>query len=169
MEYRFLDFTLDSTTGALEGPDGEIRLRPKTQALLEILVAEAPAVLARDELMDRVWGQEHLGETSLAQAISELRRALGDDPRQPRIIETLHRRGYRFIAPFIETKPEDPWETLPAALEEPEDLAPREDPLPLCEALSSPPPPGPRGALASPWHRWAALTAVAARGSTSEY
>jgi len=100
---KFIDFALDPATGCLHGPEGEIRLRPKTLALLEVLVAEAPKVLTKNELMDRVWGKEHLGETSLAQAVSELRRALQDNSRQPRIIETLHRRGYRFIAPLDTT------------------------------------------------------------------
>ncbi|MCB1037729.1 MAG: winged helix-turn-helix domain-containing protein, partial [Acidobacteria bacterium] len=100
MRFHFDGFVLDTDLGVLQGPEGEVRLRPKAYGLLEMLAARAPAVLARDEILDCIWGTDHLGETSVAGAVSELRRALGDDPREPRIIETVHRRGYRFIAPL---------------------------------------------------------------------
>ena len=99
---QFFDFDFDPTAGVLRDAEGAVRLRPKTYALLEALVNAAPAVVGKDELLDRVWGREHLGETSLAQAISELRRVLGDEAKSPRFIETVHRRGYRFVAPIAE-------------------------------------------------------------------
>lgn len=180
MSFQFLDFKLDPTIGALTGPEGEIRLRPKTLSLLELLVADAPAVLTKDELMDRIWGHGHLGETSLAQAVSELRRALGDDPRKPRIIETLHRRGYRFIAPLtpIETEdsllpPHGQTEIGPAATN-PRPLNPAASPL--AKAPGAIVVPGPPTGLPAPdptpvppplsrpsltLHRWAAALALA--------
>lgn len=116
MPIHFLQFELDPTTGLLHGPEGEVRLRPKTLALLQVLVKRAPGVVEKDELVDVVWGQEHLGPSSLAQAVSELRAALGDDPREPRIIETVHRRGYRFIA-AVEAPVEAPEEAPEEASE----------------------------------------------------
>lgn len=97
MEYRFGPYTLDLRGGELRGPDGAVPLRRQTFRLLEVLVCEAPALIDRDVLIDRVWGHDALSRNVLPQAISELRQALGDDPAQPRYIETRHRRGYRFI------------------------------------------------------------------------
>jgi len=95
---RFAGFLLDRHAGRLTGPDGEVRLRPQTFRLLEVLVESGPRILSQEELLDRVWGVEHLSPASVKQAVSELRQALGDDPAKPRIVETVHRRGYRFIA-----------------------------------------------------------------------
>ncbi|MEO1085355.1 MAG: winged helix-turn-helix domain-containing protein, partial [Acidobacteriota bacterium] len=98
MRLRFAQFVLDLRLGRVEGPGGEVHLRPRTFHLLELLVREAPRVVSGEELLNRVWGTEHLSENSLRQAISELRQALGDSASRPTIIETVHRRGYRLIA-----------------------------------------------------------------------
>ncbi len=99
MIYRFGSFSLDLERGALRGPEGDVHLRHQAFKLLVVLVEEAPNILAHDQLLDRVWGMEHLSASSLKQAISEVRQALGDDPSNPAFVETVHRRGYRFIAP----------------------------------------------------------------------
>lgn len=98
MEYRFADFRLDLVRGELWGPEGQVLLRRQTYRLLETLLKHAPALIDRDQLIDEVWGRSALSRNALPQAISELRQALGDDPAAPRLIETRHRRGYRFIA-----------------------------------------------------------------------
>jgi eukaryotic-like serine/threonine-protein kinase len=100
MRHRFGEFVLDLEASRLEGPGGEIRLRPQAFRMLEVLVERAPRILSQEELLDRVWGVEHLSPASVKQAVSEVRQALGDDPARPRLIETVHRRGYRFIAPL---------------------------------------------------------------------
>lgn len=90
---------LDREAGRLTGPDGEeVRLRPQAFKMLEVLVTAAPRILSQEELLDRVWGVEHLSPASVKQAVSEVRLALGDDPARPAVIETVHRRGYRCIA-----------------------------------------------------------------------
>jgi len=100
LRQRFFEFILDRETSRLLGPGGEVRLRPQAFRLLEVLLESAPKILTQNELIDRVWGVVHLSPASVKQAISELRLALGDDPARPRLIETVHRRGYRFIAPL---------------------------------------------------------------------
>lgn len=115
MRYRFADLVLDLRRGTLEGPAGAIHLRPQAFKLLELLVSRAPEIVPHEELLDRVWGTRHLSPSSLKQAISELRQALGDPPEAPLLIATVHRRGYRFVAP-VETATEPP---LPAAPEVP--------------------------------------------------
>ncbi len=102
MRYRFGDFTLDTCSGSLAGPEGEVSLRRQTFKLLEVLLSKAPELIDRDTLLDLAWGRTALSANVLPQAISELRQALGDSAQAPRYIETLHRRGYRIICP-VET------------------------------------------------------------------
>ena len=97
MSHRFGPFTYDPTVGRLHGVDGEIHLRPKTFEVLGRLLDAAPALVDRDALVEAVWDGRVVSDTVLAQAISELRGVLQDDPREPTYIETVHRRGYRFI------------------------------------------------------------------------
>jgi DNA-binding winged helix-turn-helix (wHTH) protein/tetratricopeptide (TPR) repeat protein/TolB-like protein len=124
--YRFGSFTLDLNRGSLRGPGGEIKLRHQAFRLLVVLVEKAPNILSHDQLLDLVWGKEHLSASSLKQAISEVRHALGDDPSNPTFIETVHRRGYRFIAPIevIDTSPSAP-KGLTSPARPPLDPAPR--------------------------------------------
>ena len=56
-------------------PEGEIRLRPQTFRLLQALVEIHPLIVTKDELIDRVWGAEHVSSKSLSQAVSELRQS----------------------------------------------------------------------------------------------
>ncbi len=127
----FSGFLLDRESGQLQGPGGEVRLRPQAFRLLEVLVESAPGILSQDELLDRAWGVEHLSPASVKQAISEIRQALGDDPARPAIIATIPRRGYRFIAPLV------PIHEAPQAIEEPVPAAPaRFRPAPVLTILA---------------------------------
>lgn len=99
MRYRFGDFTLDTRTGNLAGPDGPLVLRRQTFRLLQVLLENAPDLLNRNRLLDAAWGRTALSPNVLPQAISELRHALGDSAQSPRYIETLPRRGYRMACP----------------------------------------------------------------------
>jgi DNA-binding winged helix-turn-helix (wHTH) protein/tetratricopeptide (TPR) repeat protein len=98
MLYRIGEFQLDTERELLTGRDGAVALRRQTYRLLLLLVERAPALVGRDELMDELWGHHALSPNVIPQTVSELRQALGDDPQQPRYIETRHRRGYAFIA-----------------------------------------------------------------------
>ena len=75
----------------------EVRLTPKALALLSFLAERPGEVVTKDELFAAVWPETTVGDAALVTCIQELRRALRDDARRPRYIETLHRRGYRFI------------------------------------------------------------------------
>ncbi|MEP6390284.1 MAG: SUMF1/EgtB/PvdO family nonheme iron enzyme [Halioglobus sp.] len=97
MAYCFGEFTLDPRTGTLIGSDGVVPLRRQAFQLCEVLLKNAPELMTRDQLMDQVWGRTVVSPNVLAQTISELRQALGDDPQAPRYIETKHRRGYRMV------------------------------------------------------------------------
>lgn len=80
--------------------DGEEarRLEPKVMELLVFLADRAPDVVGRDEIFDRVWQGRAVVDGVLSRAVSLLRRALDDDPRRPRYVETIPRQGYRLAA-----------------------------------------------------------------------
>lgn len=78
--------------------DGEVRLRPKTAAVLALLVARAGEVVPKRDLLCAVWPEGFVGDNALSVCINELRQVLGDDPREPRFIATAHRHGYRLVA-----------------------------------------------------------------------
>jgi DNA-binding response OmpR family regulator len=76
----------------------EVPLTPKALALLEYLMARPDELVTRERLLDAVWGWEYpTGTRTVDTRMSELRRALGDDPAQPLYIETMPSQGYRFI------------------------------------------------------------------------
>ena len=94
---RFSGFELDSERAELRRPDGEtIKLRPKTLEILRLLAGNAGRVLSKQQLMEAVWPNVHVGEDSLFQCIREIRAALGDDKRQ--VVRVISGRGYLFQA-----------------------------------------------------------------------
>jgi len=80
-------------------------LSPKTFAVLRCLVTQAGQLVTKDTLLEAVWPATVVSESILAVAIRTLRRVLGDQARTPRFIETMHDRGYRFLAPVSATMP----------------------------------------------------------------
>ena len=91
--FLFGRFTLDTARGVLLGPDGEIRLRPKTYRVLLHLLCHHGRLLSRDELMQAAWGKAAITDDSLTQCLVEIRRALGDERS---MVRTVPRRGYLF-------------------------------------------------------------------------
>ena len=97
MRISFGPFAFDTQSRLLWREGTEIALPPRVLAVLEVLLERAGQVVARQELLERVWKDAFVTDTSLAEAVSFLRQALGDDPQSPRFIQTVHRRGYRFL------------------------------------------------------------------------
>jgi TolB-like protein/cytochrome c-type biogenesis protein CcmH/NrfG len=89
-------FSLDPRGGLMSGAR-RVRLTPKALALLSFMAGRPGEVVTKEELFAAVWPEVTVGDAALVTCIQELRKALGDDARRPRYIETLHRRGYRFI------------------------------------------------------------------------
>ena len=83
--------------GGLKSGAREVRLTPKALALLSFLAERRGEVVTKEELFGAVWPNTAVGDAALVTCIQELRKALRDNARRPRYIETLHRRGYRFI------------------------------------------------------------------------
>src|ERR1043165_4281146 len=90
-------YRLEPRSGLRSGAR-EVRLTPKALALLSFLAERGGEAVSKDELFAAVWAEATVGDAALVTCIQELRNALRDDARHPRYIETLHRRGYRFIA-----------------------------------------------------------------------
>ena len=97
MRISFGPFAFDTQSRLLWRDGTEVALPPRVLSLLELLLERAGEVIPRQELIDRVWKDAFVSDTSLAEAVSYLRQALGDDPQTPRYIQTIHRRGYRFV------------------------------------------------------------------------
>src|SRR6478736_1724246 len=91
--WRFADFTLDLGRHGLLGPDGtEIPLRPKSFALLRLLVENPGRVVDREAIMAAVWPDVVVTDESITQCIRDIRRALSDDAQS--LLRTIPRRGY---------------------------------------------------------------------------
>src|ERR1700684_1510373 len=106
---RFGTFEVSLQSGELRKAGVKIRVQQQPLKLLEILLEHPGEVVTREELRSRVWPHESFGDFDQAVniAIAKLRSALGDSAENPRFIETLPKRGYRFIADvsFVDGEP----------------------------------------------------------------
>ncbi len=97
---RFDRFRFDRANLRLEDTAGvAIPLNPKACDVLGVLLERCGSLVSKDDLLDAVWPDAHVADGVLKVSIAELRKALGDSATAPRFIETVHRRGYRFVAP----------------------------------------------------------------------
>jgi DNA-binding winged helix-turn-helix (wHTH) protein/Flp pilus assembly protein TadD len=112
------DWRIHADTNELRRGDNVVRIEPKAMDVLVALVRAGGRVVTRDELLSAVWPGVVVGDEALTQAIIKLRRALGDDSRSPRYIETIPKRGYRLVtsapSPARRDRPRRP--LVPAAL-----------------------------------------------------
>ena len=103
MRVRFGPFAFDSATReVLQDGKRRVHLSPKAFDLLQILIERRPAMVPKSELQDRLWPDVEVLEANLGNAAAEIRKALGDDPRAPKYLATVSRRGYRFCGPVEE-------------------------------------------------------------------
>jgi len=144
--YRFGGVVVDTAAHTLTRDGQPQAIEPKAFAVLLVLLRHADELVARDELLDAVWGHRHVTPGVLTRAIAQLRAALDDHPHEPRFIQTQHALGYRFIGE-LKAAPSEP-ETPPAepapAAESPGvadaivPLAPvQPDPAPVVAALAA--------------------------------
>jgi eukaryotic-like serine/threonine-protein kinase len=105
MRVSFGPFAFDRQSRLLWRDGTEVALPPRVLGVLELLIDRAGQVVPRQALLDAVWKDAFVTDTSLAEAVSFLRQALGDDPQSPRYIQTVHRRGYRFVALVVGSDP----------------------------------------------------------------
>src|SRR6185436_12783897 len=94
----FEDYDLDVAAERLLCAGEVVALTPKAFAVLRRLIEDGGQLVSKQELLRAGWDKTHVSDGVLKVIILEIRRALGDDPTSPRFIETVPRRGYRFIA-----------------------------------------------------------------------
>lgn len=104
----FGPFTFDRANGLLRHGTRELPLPPRVLGVLDLLVSRPGEIVPKQEIIDSVWKEAFVTDTSLAEAVSVLRQALGDDPQAPSYVQTVHRRGYRFVAPVTLLTPARP-------------------------------------------------------------
>src|SRR5882762_737931 len=101
---------VDPTLDEISKDGTSVKLEPRTMQLLVCLAEHAGQVLSVEQLLDQVWKDVVVTPNSLYHAVAELRRALGDDPKEPTYIANVLRRGYRLVAPVA------PWVDAPVVL-----------------------------------------------------
>jgi Tol biopolymer transport system component/DNA-binding winged helix-turn-helix (wHTH) protein len=110
-------YHVEPSLNRVTGPNGITRLEPKVMLVLVCLAERAGQMVPKERLMASVWADTAVGDDVLTRAISELRRLFEDDPKQPRVIETIPKAGYRLIAPV--TSPQgDAGQAAPQPVEE---------------------------------------------------
>jgi DNA-binding winged helix-turn-helix (wHTH) protein len=108
---RFEPFAIDTRTWTLTRDGVPLELSPRLVEILAHLVERDGAVATKDELLDRFWPDVHVTENTLTRAIADIRKALGDSAEHPTVIQTLARRGYRYVgAPQAAPPDEDPFQ-----------------------------------------------------------
>src|SRR5690349_23450241 len=111
--YCFGSFTLDLRRGCLRQDDNEIRLRPKSFAVLCHLVRNAGRLVGKDELIEAVWPDVVVSDESVARCVSDVRQALGDTRQE--LIRTVPRRGYVLVASGVLQSPTTGWTGSPTS------------------------------------------------------
>src|SRR5262245_28985548 len=104
---RFGPFELDPRAGYLCKGKTRLHLQPQPFKLLSLLVSRAGRLVTREEIHHQLWGGNTFVdfEQSLNVCIRQIRTALNDSPSAPRFVETVPRRGYRFVAPMTKVTP----------------------------------------------------------------
>jgi len=163
--YQFGRFCLDSRKRTLSRADSLVPLTPKAFDVLLFLAQNPNRLVTKEELLQAVWGDTFVEEGNLAQYISHLRKALGDNPEDTRLIVTIARRGYQFTADVTVAEATDtakqPTTQVPTASS-------------LAETQSVLGSPADEGGSTRPKHWWnagvlAALTVILAAGTYASW
>src|SRR5215207_8904327 len=94
-----------AATGELRRRTEVRRLEPRAAKALELLLDAGGEVVSQEELIAKVWGGRSLSDNSVSVVIGQLRKALDDDAREPKLIETIPKRGYRLREVTVEATP----------------------------------------------------------------
>lgn len=116
-DFRVGDWLLEPSLDRLSRNGTVVRLRPQLTNLLVFLASRAGRTVSKEEILQKVWAGQFVAESGMTRCIAEIRQALEDDAHEPRIIETIPKRGYRLVAPvvFLDTSEPPAPKTSPAA------------------------------------------------------
>src|SRR5262245_25576160 len=127
LRYRFERFVVSTARRQLLEAGGEVPLIPRYFDLLVLLIERRHEAVHRREIFDSGWSDVVVSDGALSQAVRTLRRALADDPREPRFLRTVSRHGYQFVWPGVASEPDDG--PLPDASAAAPSAAPAADPF----------------------------------------
>lgn len=96
--FLFDDVEVDALTFNVKKAGSSVQVEPKAFMVLLFLIRNRGRLVEKEEILDSVWKETSVTENALTREIAKLRRLLGDDPKQARYIQTVHTRGYRFVA-----------------------------------------------------------------------
>src|SRR5258708_25099599 len=114
----FKAFRLDAANHLLWRNGDRVSLAPKAFDVLVYLVDHAERVVTQDEIFEALWSETHVNPEVLRKYIRAIRKPLGAQPDNPEFIETLPNRGYRFVAPVLESTTATPVSATSPATEE---------------------------------------------------
>ncbi len=125
--FFFETFRLEPRDERLFCANAPVPLTPKSFAVLSFLLQNANRLVTKEELIRSVWSDSCVSDASLKVCVREVRQALGDEAQSPRFVETVHRRGYRFIGkltgyPTVESLPSIPDPDSPSLVGREEEL-----------------------------------------------
>ena len=103
-DFRIYEWLVQPQLNFIKSKDSAVRIEPRVMEVLVYLAKNADQVVTKERLMQTIWGARFVTEEVITTSIFELRRALGDDARNPRFIQTIPKKGYRLIAPVIFTE-----------------------------------------------------------------
>jgi DNA-binding winged helix-turn-helix (wHTH) protein len=103
--YTFGNVTADFRRMTVTVGDTPATLEPKAFEVLGFLIEHRDRLVTKDELLDTVWHDAFVTPNALTRVVSQLRRAFGDEAQEPRYIQTIAKRGYRFIGSVAVTPP----------------------------------------------------------------
>lgn len=98
MKFQIADALVDFETNRLERADGAVELEPRVADVLHYLVKHAGHVVSREDLLAHVWNTQHVSDDVITRCVNLIRRSFADDARNPRVLQTITKRGYRLIA-----------------------------------------------------------------------
>ena len=110
----FLSFRLDGANHCLWRGEERVQITPKAFDVLRYMVENAGRLVTQEELLEALWTETYVNPEILRKYILEIRRVLGDEPRSPQYIETITKRGYRFVAPVLDENGGEPAGALPS-------------------------------------------------------
>jgi eukaryotic-like serine/threonine-protein kinase len=176
-DFRVGEWLLEPSLDRLSRNGTVVHLRPQLTNLLVLLAQNAGRTVSKEEILARVWEGQFVAESGMTRCIAEIRQALGDDARDPKVLQTITKRGYRLVAPVtvIKTAPllesVEVAEQVPPGAREPPGTVPRGvGPASAGVGTMSEAPPGERRTLrrlmssrGGPW----ALASIAAVASVA--
>jgi len=108
MRQQFDDLTFDPDSRRLWAGDVEVRLSPKAFDLLALLIERRPSAVPKDDIRRQLWPGTFVSESSIPSLVSEVRLAIADHRREPRLLRTVHGFGYAFEAPAGDVASREP-------------------------------------------------------------